>query len=208
MHIIQEIQQAIQWVVKQVLLIAGLFLVAAIAPIILAVLPQVLIIRNPQGDFSGLAQLFIWATPVSVAIWMAVLCHWHSIQLWRRQGKRAEWREAHGGFIHVQLVSTGYMFLGLFGSIVCEMLFIAAFKQVPYGMFGVPRFSLWFALFPFVAFAPVIFLLYKRRNYDEPLRLKADDPVWLAYLETLRVKAKEQAIRTDDDNSLKNMGIS
>ena len=52
MHIIQEIKEMIGWVVKQVLLIVGFIIVAAIAPVILAVLPQVLISQDPQGDFS------------------------------------------------------------------------------------------------------------------------------------------------------------
>jgi len=157
MHIIQEIKEMIGWVVKQALLIIGVIIVAAIAPVILTLL----VIQNPQGGFDFFDQIFILLlTPLSVGLWMAFLCHWHSIRLWRRNGKRAEWREAHGGFIHVQLVSTGYMILGIFGSFACEILYMLAFR---YGVFN----SL--LLFPFAAYTPVLVLLYKRRNYSEEM---------------------------------------
>lgn len=152
-------------VVKFVALCGTLALAAAIAPIVLFVLPQVLRLRNPSGDFSGLAQLFFWASPFSVALWMAFLCHWHSRRLWRREGKdMSEWREAHGGFVGINVKSTGFMFLGLFGSFACEILFLIAFGHVYSEQYGL---RLWFALFPFVAYAADILLLIKRRNYSE-----------------------------------------
>jgi hypothetical protein len=156
-------------VVAQIGQLIALVFVAAIAPIVLAVLPQVLILRNPSGDFEWLAQLFFWASPFAVALWMAFLCHWHSIRLWRHMGKdMSEWRDAHGGSISTNLKSTGFMVLGFFGSFACELLFMAAFKRFLDD--DVPRLlglDLWFALFPFAAFAPVILLLIKRRNYSE-----------------------------------------
>jgi len=172
MYIIQEIEEVIGWVIKQVLLLAGVLLAVAIAPVILAVLPQVLIARNPQGNFSGLAQLFFWVTPLSVAFWMAVLCHFHSIRLWLREGKdSSEWRDAHGGFWHTNLKSTGFMVLGFFGSVACEILFVYMFRRLPYGLFdGAARFRLWFALFPFAAFAPVILLFLWRWLRNRKIR--------------------------------------
>jgi hypothetical protein len=173
MRIIQEIEGAIGWVIKQVLLFVAFVFTAAIAPIVLAVLPQVLIIRNPQGDFAWLAEVFVWVTPLSVGFWMVVLCHWHSIRLWQREGKftgtfGSEWREAHGGIVLTNVKSMCFMVLGLFGSFLFEILFLIAFKHVPFEMFdGAARFRLWFALFPFAAFLPVILLLLKRQNYDE-----------------------------------------
>ena len=55
MHIIQEIKEMTGWVIKQVLLIIGVIIVAAIAPVILTVL----VIQNPQGGFDFFDQIFI-----------------------------------------------------------------------------------------------------------------------------------------------------
>lgn len=173
MHIIKQIQQAIWWLVKQVLLFLAFVAAAAVAPVVLAVLPQLLILHDPSGDFAALAEAFVWLTPLSVAFWMVVLCHWHSVRYWQKNGQDlgvggSKWREAHGGGVRTVGKSTGFMFLGLFGSFVCEILFLIAFQHVPYAAFdGAARFRLWFALFPFAAFAPVILLLVKRRNYSE-----------------------------------------
>jgi hypothetical protein len=150
-------------VVKFVALCGTLALAAAIAPIVLFVLPQVLIIQDPQGDFSGLAQLFFWASPFSVALWMAFLCHWHSRRLWQREGKdMSEWREAHGGFVGINVKSTGFMFLGLFGSFACEVLLLFVFRY-----HVAEYYRLFFALFPFVSYAPVILLFIKRHYSGE-----------------------------------------
>jgi hypothetical protein len=209
MHIIQELEGLIGWVIKQILIVAGLIFAAAAAPVILIVLPQLLLITSPKSDFQSLVLIFIWTTPVAVSLWMAFLCHIHSIRLWVRRGQSPEWFKAHGGFVRVNIRSTGYMFLGLFGSFVCEMLLLLSFKYIPYGSFsGAARYSLWFALFPFAAFTPVLLLLFKRGNYSEPLRLKADDPQWLAYLEVLRAEEAAKAVRKSDDNFLKGMGIA
>jgi hypothetical protein len=209
MHIIEELEGLIGWVIKQILLVVGLLIAGAATPAILIVLPQLLLITSPNSDFLGLAITFIWAAPVAVAIWMMALCHAHSIRLWVRRDQSQDWQKDHGGWMRTNMKSTRYMFLGLFGSFVCEMLLLLSFKFVSYSSFsGVARYSLWFALFPFAAFAPVLLLLYKRRNYNEPLRLKADDPQWLAYLETLRVEEAAQAARKSDDDFLKGMGIA
>jgi hypothetical protein len=124
MHIIQEIKEMIGWVVKQALLIIGVIIVASIAPVILTVL----VIQNPQGGFDFFGQIFIWLlTPMSVGLWMAYFCWFHSQRLWRRMGKpMSEWRDAHGGFIGINLKSTGFMLLGIFGSFACEILYMLA----------------------------------------------------------------------------------
>lgn len=38
----------------------------------LVILPLVLIAKNPNYDFSGLALLFVWAAPLSCAFWTLV----------------------------------------------------------------------------------------------------------------------------------------
>jgi len=40
---------------------------------------------------------------------------------------------------------------------------------VPDSFDGASAFMVWFAVFPFAAFAPVLVLLYKRRNYTEAM---------------------------------------
>ncbi len=169
MNIIREIKEVIGLVVKQMLLIGAIIVGASIAPVIIVVLPQVLILQYPQGNFSMLAQLYFWATPVAVSMWMAFLCNWSSIRLWKQSGEGnvSEWREANGGFLRVNMKSTGFMMLGGFGSFVCEFAFLIAFGHVH----STAQYRLWFALFPFVAFAPVILLQVKRyysgEHYDK-----------------------------------------
>jgi len=81
----------------------------------------------------------------------------------------SEWRDAHGGLIRTNLKSTGFMMLGFFGAYACEAMFLIAFnKAVSFmALTTTERYRLVFALFPFAAFAPVILLLIKRRNYSE-----------------------------------------
>jgi hypothetical protein len=171
MNIIHEIREAIGWAIEQVVLVGLVVLAAVTAPIFEVVLPQALIILNPSGDFKGLATIFIYTTPVFVMFWMGVLCHFHSLQLWKKQGKNlgyhaAIWRESQGGWVRTVGKSVGLMALGLFGSFIFEVLFIEAFQFVPESIVGSVRYQLWFALFPLVAFTPVIVLLLKRRNYE------------------------------------------
>jgi hypothetical protein len=129
------------------------------APLIFAVLPLVLIARNPHDDFSGLAQFFFWTGPLSCAFWMLLSCHWQSVRQWQRMGRLDTWREDHGGLLRTVAKATFYMFAGLFGSFVCEILFLFVFRFAPYSLFSsASRFALWFALFPFATFAPVILL--------------------------------------------------
>jgi hypothetical protein len=174
MHIIQEIQQLIWSVVKFALLMLGLLLVAAIAPAILAVLPQILIAQNPQGDFAWLCWVFVIVTPLTVALWMAFLTHWHEIRLAQREGRLDAWREENG-LLQRNIEATGFMFLGLFGSVACEFLFSYAFyRLVPYE--GAARFHLWFALFPFAAYAPVILLCVCRWLRNRKIRSFTSQP--------------------------------
>ncbi len=160
-------------VVAQVLQLMAFVIVAALAPAILVVLPLCLIWQNPSQHLTWLAQTFFWTAPLSCAFYMVVLCHWHSVRQWRREGRDlgpagSKWREAHGGMVRTVGKSTGFMLLGLFGSFFCEILFMIAFKYVPFEMFdGAARLKLWFVMFPFAAFAPVLLLLLKRRNDSE-----------------------------------------
>src|SRR5579863_7066536 len=109
MHIIQELEGLIGWVIEQILLVVGVVLAAAAAPVILLVLPQLLLITSPKSDFLELTLIFIWTTPVAVALWMMALCHAHSIRLWMRRGNDSTgWSKEHGGFMRTNVKSTGY----------------------------------------------------------------------------------------------------
>jgi hypothetical protein len=131
----------------------------------------VLIASDPHGDFSVLVTLFFLATPFAVAITMAAVSVLYRNAPWR-QGADAvrQWREDNGGFWGTNLKSTGFMFLGLFGSFACEVVLRIAFSSVASGLSGsTARYALWFALFPFAAYAPVILLLFKRRNDSDQI---------------------------------------
>lgn len=143
------------------LLILNLILVPfmVLAPVGFVVLPLALIAAHPQDNFSGLAQFFVWTGPLSCAFWMLVSCHWQSVRQWRRMGRLNTWRQDHGGLLRTVTKATVYMFAGLFGSFCFEILFLCVFRFAPYSLFSsASRFALWFVLFLFSTFAPVILL--------------------------------------------------
>lgn len=158
-------------VVAQVLQLMAFVIVAALAPAILVVLPLCLIWQNPSQDLTWLAQTFFWTAPLSCAFYMVVLCHWHSVRQWRREGRDlgpagSKWREAHGGMVRTVGKSTGFMLLGLFGSFLCEIAFLIAFRRVPYAMFdSTARLRLWFALFPLACYFPLFAAWFWRRRH-------------------------------------------
>lgn len=159
--VFDSIRETAKSVLKELLLLTGLTFTAALAPIILVVLPLVSVILHPNEDFSWLAVFFVFTTPFAVALWMAFLCHWHGIRQWQRAGKLSTYHEDHGGLIATNLKSTGFLVLGFFGSWVCEMLFVLV---CPYNSIEPWK---WFLMFPFAAFAPVFWLLNKRGNKNK-----------------------------------------
>ena len=222
MVIISQIRSAIGWVIAETLIVGAGCLLAVIAPVILFVLPLVLLILHPQGDYRELAQLFVFLTPVSVMFYMGVLCHYHSLLLWKLQGKdlgpgSAKWREAQGGWVRTLSKSFGFMALGLFGSFACEVLFELAFQFA--NVSGAARHALWFALFPFAAFAPCLILLLKRRNYAEKAqypqqgwserrRLASSELYNSPELEALEAELIAEGKANHDAKFLKGLGVS
>jgi hypothetical protein len=191
MLIIQQIKELVGWLIKQMLLIGGVLILIALAPFIIAVLPQVLILQNPQGDFSGLATFFVFIVPIAVSMWMAWFANWSSKNMYRKSGGEMwVWRELHGGFLGTNIKSTIFMFLGGFGSFVSGLLFTFLFhKCVPYSLANAYRYSLWFALFPFAAFAPVL-LLQVKRHYSGEHYDKVTGKFWNNYWsESARLKS-------------------
>ena len=149
------------------LLVLNLILVPfmVLAPIVLVVLPLVLIAKNPNDDFSGLAQTFFWTAPLSCAFWTLVYSQWSSPAAWQRMGRLRTWRRDHGGFLRTVTRATLWMYFGLFGSFLSEIAFLIAFRFVPWSVSGAPRFMLWFGTFPFACYAPLLATWAWRRRY-------------------------------------------
>ena len=104
----------------------------------------------------GWAQACFWFGPLSAAFWTLVYSQWSSARAWQRMGRLHEWRRDHGGLLVTVTKATAWMFLGLFGSFLCEIAFLIAFRRVPYAMFdSTARLRLWFALFPLACYSPL-----------------------------------------------------
>jgi hypothetical protein len=126
---------------------------------LLYVIPLFCIAANPQDDFSLLAQLYFWVGPLSCSFWMIVSCHWPAVRRAQREGRLATWRESEGGMLHTVTKAAVYMFAGLFGSLFFEIAFLVVFNFRP----GNPVSDmLWFAILPFMTFAPVLLLWLSR----------------------------------------------
>ena len=126
---------------------------------LLYVIPFFCIVANPQDNFSGLAQVYFWLGPLSCAFWMLVSCHWPAVRRAQREGRLETWRESEGGIVCTVLKAFVYMVLGLFASLFFEITFLVVFSFRP----GNPyRDMLWFAILPFMTFAPVLLLWLSR----------------------------------------------
>jgi len=166
MGIIRQVQEFIWWVVKQALQFIAFVLCAALFPAVLFVLPAVLILQNPNRDFSLMGEVFFWTAPWSCAFFMVLSVHWHSVRQWQREGKDlgvmgSNWREAHGGMFCTVFKSTVYMFGALLASYIFGALYLVAWSYVPLPQPA--KAFVGFELFPFAAYAPVILLWVKRR---------------------------------------------
>ena len=107
-----------------------------------------------------------WFGPLSAAFWILVYSQWSSARAWQRMGRLHEWRRDHGGLLVTVTKATAWMFLGLFGSFLCEIAFLIAFRRVPYAMFdSAARLRLWFALFPLACYFPLFAAWAWRRRH-------------------------------------------
>jgi hypothetical protein len=148
----------VRFLVRMLVLNIMLVPIMVLGPL-LCVIPFFCIVANPQGDFSGLAELYFWLGPLSCAFWMIVSCHWQTVRRAQREGRLATWRESEGGLLHTVTKAAVYMFAGLFGSLFFEIMFLVVFNFRP----GNPYWEmLWFAILPFATFAPVILLWLSR----------------------------------------------
>jgi len=112
------------------------------------------------------AQLCFWFGPLSASFWVLVYSQWSSAMAWQRMGRLHQWRSDHGGLLVTVTKATAWMFLGLFGSFLCEIAFLIAFRRVPYAMFdSTARLRLWFALFPLACYFPLLPAWVWRRRH-------------------------------------------
>ena len=137
-----------------------------VAPVGLVVLPLVLIAKNPNDDFAGLAQIFFWTAPLSCAFWTLVYSQWSSTMAWRRMGRLKDWRDDHGGLSRTVSRACGWMVFGLFGSFAAQVAFLPAFHALPRSVAdGAARRALWFVLFPLSTYAPLLAASFWRRRH-------------------------------------------
>ena len=140
----------IKWL-KQMLLLNAVLLPPMLVFPALCLLP--IIAEHPDP---GWAQACFWFGPLSAAFWTLVYSQWSSARAWQRMGRLHESRRDHGDFLVTVTKATAWMFLGLFGSFLCEVGFLIAFRRVPYAMvYSTARLRLWFALFPLACYFPL-----------------------------------------------------
>lgn len=162
--LIGTFKQLAKWTLQQVVILTSMLLLALAAPLIYTVGTEWVVWNNPT-DTSWCVGYFM-AGPFASAFWMVILCHFHSIRLWIREGKPlGMWSESHGGWLHNNLKATGFMVVGFLGSALAEGIFLVT----AHDKFSLTRESmlLYFAIAPLAVFAPVILLLLKRWNYNE-----------------------------------------
>jgi len=150
----------IKWL-KQMLLLNAVLLPPMLLFPALCLLP--IFAAHPDP---GWAQACFWFGPLSAGFWVLVYSQWSSAMAWQRMGRLHEWRRDHGGLLVTVTKATAWMFLGLFGSFLCEIAFLMAFRRVPYAMFdGTARLRLWFALFPLACYFPLVPAWLWRRTH-------------------------------------------
>lgn len=126
-----------------------------------------------SGD-ATFPMLYVFTSPLPVAVWTLFICRWRSVRQWQREGKDlgvmgSKWREAQGGWTLSILKSFLYMFAGGFFSFVAQMSAVALHWFITgHGIFFMPTYStdptptdltVFWSLMPLVAFSPVVVVL-------------------------------------------------
>jgi hypothetical protein len=163
--IIGTIRWFVRWALKEALLLLGIILFGLSAPLLFTVGIEILVWQG--ADMSTWAPAYFLLGPFACAIWMVLICHWHSVRQWQRQGKDlgimgSNWREAHGGVVCTVGKSVWFMVSGFFGSGIAEGIFIIAayllFRHDPTR----ESVMIYFAIAPLFVFAPVLLVLLSR----------------------------------------------
>lgn len=155
--IIGTIQELIFRALKQILLLLGIILFGLLAPPLLTLGPEILVWQNPTGMSWGAAYFLLG--PFACAIWMAFICHWHSVRRWQRAGKLSAWREDQGDLCSTKGKSIWFMVSGFFSYAIAERVFLVAADQIFPQELTRESMMTYFALAPLFAFAPPLVLL-------------------------------------------------
>lgn len=103
------------------------------------------------------AQLCFWFGPLSAGFYVLVYSQWSSAHAWNKMGRLKQWRSDHGGFLCTIPRACGWLLFGIVASFFAEVVFMLAFKYVPYGMFaGTARLRLWLCMFPLACYFPLL----------------------------------------------------
>lgn len=173
-------------IVKYVAIVAAL----ALMPLAFTAWPLWVFWRDPTDYlwFTWVAATILWATPFSCAFYMFFLSHWHSIRRWQREGKDlgimgSNWHAAHGGIVCTTLKSFFFMFVGLVGSFLFEILYLRTSNYIgidlslpDHGTEITLKYAFGYALLPTAAFAPVILLCLWRWFRNRELRRSLSPP--------------------------------
>jgi len=126
-----------------------------------------------SGD-ATFPMIYVFTSPLPVAVWTLFICRWRKIRQWRWAGKDlgvmgSNWREAEGGWTVSILKSFGIMFLAGFSSFAAQMLTVFWYVQLMgRAVFFTPLYmtdptphelTIFWSLMPLVAFSPVIVVL-------------------------------------------------
>lgn len=125
-----------------------------LAPLLYAAVPFALIAADPNSDFSILALAYLALGPFASAFWLMMVGVLPDVYRAHKEGRVFE-ADHFKGF--------GLMFLGFFGSLGAEVLFLRYLFPLPHDAPSIAvnaaNWRSWFAGMGFAAFLPVILLL-------------------------------------------------
>jgi hypothetical protein len=133
-------------------LLALVFLL--LAPLLYAAVPFVLIAADPNSDFSILALAYLALGPFASAFWLMMVGVLPDVRNAQKEGRTFEANHFKG---------FGLMFIGFFGSLGAEALFLSYLFAIPRECADIAvnaaNWRSWFAGMGIAAFLPVILLL-------------------------------------------------
>jgi hypothetical protein len=171
--ILGSFEKLVWGVIVQVLWLLGFVAFVAVAPALYFFF-GLFCARSGSAD---LPMIYVFTSPLPVAVWALFLCHWHSVRQWQREGRDlgvmgSNWREAHGGYAGTMSKSFVFMLAGGFFSWVAQMSAVALHWYITgRGVFFMPIYptdptptdlTIFWSLMPLVAFSPVVVLLISR----------------------------------------------
>lgn len=168
--ILGSIQQLVWDVAKFGLQLLG-FLAFVVAAPVLYFYFGLFCARSGDATFP---MIYVFTSPLPVAVWTLFICRWRKIRQWQRAGKDlgvmgSNWREAEGGWAVSILKSFGIMFLAGFSSFAAQMLTVywyvhlmgrAVFFTPLYMTDPTPHdLTVFWSLMLLVAFSPMVVVL-------------------------------------------------